>query len=91
MDRHVCISMLNCYRCYPFNVCIVQVCFFRSGNHVCLPVEGAQYIEGDDIILNCEVIYHGYKAPTLRWWIDDDEELLPSYMDNPEENPDMLR
>ena len=70
---------------------LVQVASFRSDSHFCYPLEGTEYTEGQFIIFNCEVIYHGYKAPTLRWWINDDEELLPSYMDNPEENPDMLR
>ena len=47
------------------------------------------YTEGQLIIFSCDVIYHGYKAPTLRWFYDDVE--LTSYMDNPVDEPDRLR
>ena len=42
------------------------------------------------IIFSCDVIFHGYKAPTLRWFYNDDVELT-SYMDNPVDEPDKLR
>ena len=63
---------------------------FRPDKHLCYPAEGTEYTEGQKIILSCEVIYHGYKAPTLRWFDENDVEVA-SYMENPSYAPDMLR
>ena len=40
--------------------------------------------EGQDLDLECEVIYHGYKAPTLDW-IDANNLTIPSYDESNDE------
>ena len=32
--------------------------------------------EGTEVVLTCEVTYHGYKAPVLEWY--NQEGVLPS-------------
>ena len=49
-----------------------------------MPGVGTEMQEGQDLVLECEVIYHGYKAPTLDW-IDANNLTIPSYDDSEDE------
>ena len=40
--------------------------------------------EGQELVLECEVVYYGYKAPTLIW-LDANNLTVPSYVDESSE------
>jgi len=43
-------------------------------------------VENTEIVLSCEVTYHGYKAPSLEWY-NEAGVLLPTTTTPDENNP----
>ena len=69
------------YRCHGFH----------TDAHMCYPTEGTEFQEGQEILFNCEVRYHGYKAPTLVWRDELGNELADAYLVKIEGDPSFLR